>query len=123
MSTEYEKRKQDFEEKMDQLEYETLSTWGSVLNEERISQLREAFYALLRLFDENGNEAEISYEENELTLTRGNFIIEGKQLRWGDMEKLGYILDAADNMDVYPLTNGGIRMTFGFYDLTRQEEV
>lgn len=123
MRTEYEKRKQDFEEKMDQLEYETLSTWGSVLNEERLTQMRKAFDALLQMFDEGDCEVKISYERDELVNPNGDFIIEGKQFCWDDMEKLSCILDVADNMDVYPLKNGGIRMTFGFYGLIDREEV
>lgn len=119
----YEKSKQDFEEKMDQLEYKTLSTWGWVLNEERMTQMRKAFDALLHLFDEGGYDAEISYKKGELVQSNGDFIIEGKRFNLDDMKKLSYILDAADNMDVYPLTNGGIRMTFGFYGLIEQEEV
>lgn len=119
----YEKSKRDFEEAMDQLEYETLSTWGSVLNEERMAQMRKAFDALLQLFDEGGCEAKVSFEKGVLVPSNGNFIIEGKRFDWDDMKKLRCILDAADNMEVLPLINGGIRMTFGFYDLIEQEEV
>ena len=45
----------------------------------------------------------------------GSITIEGANIDIEDIKALVQTLDFADNFDVYPLTNGKIRVSFGFY--------
>ncbi len=89
----------------------------SVVDPERYSQMNEA-YRILRALTQDVRGLHLTYELNKPFPSTGSITLEGKMI-WVRGSK--WFLKAAklaDNFEVYPLTNGRVRMSFCFNDLT-----
>lgn len=89
-----------------------------VPNDKRISECRLAYSALRRCLNEAGcNIRLMDFEQSEIAPSSGDIIIEAEEIRFVGTKWFARIAELADNIDVYPLTDGAIRMTVGFYGL------
>lgn len=66
-----------------------------------------------------GEDVEFFCEVNKPFLSMGSISVEGKILAVADPDWFHVVAGLASNMEIYPLTNGKIRMTFTFHGLTK----
>ena len=67
-----------------------------------------------------GTDMKISYEIHEPFNSMGSITIEGDQLEFTNCRWLSRAVGFADNLEVYPLTTGKIRMVLTFHGLVRK---
>ena len=67
-----------------------------------------------------GIDMKISYEIHEPFNSMGSITIEGDQLEFTNCRWLSRAVGFADNLEVYPLTTGKIRMVLTFHGLVRK---
>lgn len=98
-------------------EIEAAESKTTLLNPLRQNQLMFV-YDTLRWLCRNNPDAKVSYKLYEPFKTMGSVSVEAKDIVILDTRWFIRIAGFADNMDVYPLTNGKVRLTFGFHNLT-----
>lgn len=72
----------------------------------------------LRMFA-RGENLVFSYELHKPFTSMGYISVEGDNLHFDRMEWFCRIAEFADNTEIYPLTNGRIRMSFTFHGLAK----
>ena len=87
-----------------------------IINLPRVKQLEFAFEALKILLKDQ--DVSITTKLNEPFKSMGSVSVEGKTLIFSRTEWFNRIAKVASNIEVYPLTNGKLRMTFTFHGLT-----
>lgn len=90
----------------------------SMLNFSRAQQFAFSYEAAKVLA--KATKARASRELPKAGSSLGSVSIEGKDVRFIGGKWFARIGEFADNMEVYPLANGGVRVTFGFYGVTKQ---
>lgn len=91
-----------------------------VLDPERINHVRLC-EAVLQHFS-FGKELFIECEMHKPIDSSAYITLEGKSITMGDTRWLARVGSLANNMEVYPLAAGGVRMTFMFYGITKEVE-
>ncbi len=89
----------------------------SILNLPRVRAMRFACAAIKKVLRESGCFATIICKQSDLAPDVGFVSVEGKEIDIRNMEWFCRAAEFADNTEVYPLTNGKVRMTFGFNNL------
>lgn len=92
----------------------------AVLNPIKIQQMQFAYGVLKYLT--KGTGAKLAYALNEPFKSMGSISVEGKNLTFTNAEWFARAAEFASNTEVYPLTNGNVKMTLTFHGLVRPIE-
>lgn len=92
----------------------------AVLNPIKIQQMQFAYGVLKYLTKSTG--AKLAYALNEPFKSMGSISVEGKNLTFTNAEWFARAAEFASNTEVYPLTNGNVKMTLTFHGLVRPIE-
>lgn len=88
-----------------------------ILVPDKLYQFRlvhEAFKAMT-----HGTDAKVTYALHEPFRSMGSVFVEGRDLCFADTGLFARVLQLADNVEVYPLTNGEVRMAATFHDIVK----
>lgn len=88
-----------------------------IVNPQRLQEFQEAYRILETIAEENG--ALLTYKLHEPFKSMGSISLQGADLVFENPEALAKAISLASNMEVYPLTDGTIRMGFAFHGLTQ----
>lgn len=91
----------------------------SVINHDK-AKLVLGIYNTLKRFCPKG--AKITYKLNEPFRSMGSVSITGKNITFAKPELFASISKVASNVDIYPKTDGSIRVDFTFHGLTQQQD-
>lgn len=92
----------------------------SMVNVDRMQQLKLAY----KIFKKTmiGENVDISYQVNKPFPSMGNISVEADLLAISNPKMFHMIAKLANNVEVYPLTNGRVRMCFTFHGLVKPLE-
>lgn len=93
---------------------------ASILNPHRLKEIRFAYSAAKEMLMKDG--MRLSYKLNEPLKSMGSVTLEGRVLKFDNPEWFARTAEFADFTEVYPLSNGDIRITFTFHGLTEPIE-
>lgn len=88
------------------------------INVQRVDQLNFA-YALAKKYT-SGININVRLCENAPFAGMGSVQIEGKSITFTNTEWFARMAEFANNTEIYPLSNGTVRITFTFYGLTHK---
>lgn len=88
------------------------------INVQREDQLKFA-YALAQKYT-SGINVRVRLCENSPFMGMGSVQIEGKSITFANTEWFARMAEFANNTEIYPLSNGMVRVTFTFYGLTHK---
>ena len=88
------------------------------INVQRVDQLKFA-YALAQKYA-SGINIKVRLCENTPFMGMGSVQIEGKSITFANTEWFARMAEFANNTEIYPLSNGTVRVTFTFYGLTHK---
>ncbi|MBQ3193305.1 MAG: hypothetical protein IJO21_03030 [Oscillospiraceae bacterium] len=88
-----------------------------ILSPERLQQMEGAYRLLLELAKET--DAVVTYQLNAPFKSMGSICMEAESFEFTDIPKLIKAIHTSDNIDIYPLTNGHIRMVLTFHGLVK----
>lgn len=88
------------------------------INVQRVDQLKFA-YALAQKYT-SGINVRVRLCENSPFMGMGSVQIEGESITFTNTEWFARMAEFANNTEIYPLSNGTIRVTFTFYGLTHK---
>ncbi len=89
----------------------------TMLDTQRFQQV-QFVYAVMKYLTKNSG-AVLTYKLYEPYKTMGSVSVEAYSLSFSDTEWFMRAMEFADSTEVYPLTNGRIRLTFTFHRLTK----
>lgn len=92
----------------------------AVLNPIKIQQMQFS-YGVIKYLTQN-TDAKMSYALNEPFKSMGSISVEGKNLAFTNSEWFARACEFASNTEVYPLTNGKVKLTLTFHGLVRPVE-
>ena len=84
----------------------------------RLQMMNFSYSVLKRIAVENG--MTVSYELHKPFQSMGSIRLEGEDLVFLQCKQLARAISFADNVDVFPLTNGRIRLVLTFHGLTKK---
>lgn len=90
----------------------------STLQPIRLQMMNFSYSILKRIAAENG--MTVSYELHKPFQSMGSICLEGEDLVFLRCKQLSRAISFADNVDVFPLTNGRIRFVLTFHGLTKK---
>lgn len=90
----------------------------STLQPLRFQMMKFSYSILKRIAEENG--MTVSYELHKPFQRMGSICLEGEDLVFLQCKQLARAISFADNVDVFPLTNGRIRLVLTFHGLTKK---
>ena len=93
----------------------------STLQPLRLQMMNFSYSVLKRIAVENG--ITVSYELHKPFQSMGSICLEGEDLVFLHCKQLARAIGFADNIDVFPLTNGKIRLVLTFHGLTKKVNV
>lgn len=85
----------------------------------RVKFVQEAYNAIKNEFKDDKN-LEVEVERCGLTPSIANIIIEGKDIKIKNMKLFNLLLKFCYTWEVYPKTNGNVRMVFSFNGLKKR---
>ena len=88
-----------------------------ILNVVKLKQMQQTYELLIPLARDT--EAEIHWELHEPYKSMGSISLEGEDLIFKDSRRLGKAISGCSNVEIYPLTNGKIRMTLTWLGLVK----
>ena len=88
------------------------------INVQRVDQLKFA-YALAQKYT-SGINVRVRLCENSPFMGMGSVQIEGESITFTNTEWFARMAEFANNTEIYPLSNGTVRITFTFYGLTHK---
>lgn len=91
-----------------------------ILNPIRMKQMQFTHSVLKRLAE--GCDANVTYAIHKPFLSMGSITVEGESLEFLDCKWLGRAMEFASCVEVYPLSNGNVRLTLTFHDLVVKEK-
>jgi hypothetical protein len=89
----------------------------AIIDPIKVQQMQFA-YGVLKYLTKN-TDAKLSYALHEPFKSMGSISVEGKILAFTNAEWFSRAAEFASNTEVYPLTNGKVRMTLTFHGLVR----
>lgn len=92
----------------------------AVLNPIKIQQMQFS-YGVIKYLTQN-TDTKLSYSLNEPFKSMGSITVEGKCLTFTNSEWFARAAEFASNTEIYPLTNGKVRLTLTFHGLVRHVE-
>lgn len=87
----------------------------ALLNEDKLKQLEFTYLAMRYLTQ--GTDAVVTYKLYEPFKTMGSVSVEGKSLEFDDPMRFARAAEFASNIEIYPLANDRVRLTFTFHGL------
>ena len=90
----------------------------SALQPIRLQMMNFSYSILKHIAEENG--MTVSYELHKPFQSMGSICLEGEDLVFLQCKQLSRAISFADNVDVFPLTNGRIRFVLSFHGLTKK---
>ena len=90
----------------------------SALQQIRLQMMNFSYSILKHIAEENG--MTVSYELHKPFQSMGSICLEGEDLVFLQCKQLSRAISFADNVDVFPLTNGRIRFVLTFHGLTKK---
>ena len=90
----------------------------STLEPLRLQMMNFSYSILKHIAEENG--MTVSYELHKPFQSMGSICLEGEDLVFLHCKQLARAISFADNVDVFPLTNGRIRFVLTFHGLTKR---
>lgn len=92
----------------------------AILNPIKIQQMQFS-YGVIKYLTKNMN-SKMSYALNEPFKSMGSISVEGKCLAFTNSEWFARAAEFASNTEIYPLTNGNVRLTLTFHGLVKPIE-
>ena len=92
----------------------------AVLNPIKIQQMQFS-YGVIKYLTQN-TDTKLSYALHEPFKSMGSITVEGKCLTFTNSEWFARAAEFASNTEIYPLTNGKVRLTLTFHGLVRPVE-
>lgn len=92
----------------------------AVLNPIKIKQMQFAYGVLKYLTKDS--DAKVTYVLNEPFRSMGSIFVEGTDISITNAEWFARAAEFASNTEIYPLTNGKVRMAITFHGLVRPVE-
>ena len=92
----------------------------AIIDPIKIQQMQFA-YGVLKYLTKN-TDAKLTYALHEPFKSMGSISVEGKNLIFTNSEWFSRAAEFASNTEVYPLTNGKVRMTLTFHGLVKPVE-
>ena len=89
-----------------------------VLNTLRVQQMQFSHSVMKKLA--SGSEMRVTYTMHEPFKSMGCITVEGDHLGFTDCKWLGRAIEFASNVDVYPLSKGGVRLVLTFHRLVNR---
>lgn len=86
-----------------------------ILNPRRVAEVNFAVLALQRGLNVMDCDAQVTWGHSKVCPETGYVTIEGPELILGDPKNLSRAIAIADNIDIYPLENGNLRLTLTFH--------
>lgn len=86
----------------------------------RLEIMRFSCAAIKKVLREAGCAANVECGQSELSPGMGHVTVESKDIDITNMEWFARAAEFADNTEVYPLTNGRVRLTFTFNRLLKK---
>lgn len=90
----------------------------STLKPLRLQMMNFSYRVLKHIAEENG--ITVSYELHKPFQSMGSICLEGKDLVFLQCKQLSRAISFANNVDIFPLTNGKIRFVLTFHELTEK---
>lgn len=69
-----------------------------------------------------GTNAKVTYTLHSPFKSMGSIFVEAEEIKFSDVKWFARIMRFADNIDIYPLTNGKVKMAITFHGLVRPVE-
>ena len=91
----------------------------SVLNERRMRDIMTAYSLMKRIAAENSKNACLTYKLHEPFGSMGSISLTGKEITLKHVSWFMKATKLASNFEIYPLTNGNLKMTLTFHGLTK----
>ena len=89
-----------------------------MVNPETVSKMRRACSALSDAIKLSSPQSKIKCERSELVEVLGKITVEDACIEICNTDGFGEAAGLASNTEIYPLTDGRVRMTLGFNNLT-----
>ncbi len=89
---------------------------AKITNIPRFRQMQAAYESIRKLFD-GFADVSVSYSLKKLMRSIGVIRVEGSIIRISETDIFSNAASIANNIEVYPLTDGKVRMAFTFNDL------
>lgn len=86
-----------------------------VPNEVRLEEIKSVYYTMLN--STQGTDAVVTYDFDEPEMSIGAVDVVGKKLEFNNPAAFADAAGLSDNMEVYPLVDGKVQVTFGFYGI------
>ena len=90
---------------------------AKITNFPRFLQMKEAYNGISKMFAGNPN-VSVTYSLKKMMRSMGVIRVEGDMIDVNDTGLFSKFAAFANSVDVYPLTNGRVRMAFTFNDIT-----
>lgn len=88
----------------------------SILNKDRLMEVKFVYDAIKTMLLKPG--MELTYELNAPLKSMASISLTGKDLCFSNAEWFSRAAEFSDTIDVEPLVNGKVRLTFGFHGIT-----
>ena len=88
----------------------------AILNPSRFSQMKLA-YGILEKLTAKMDGVKLKYTLNEPFQTMGDITLEGNSIEFFSSKWFSKVAELASNLEVYPLANGQVRLTFTFHGI------
>lgn len=86
-------------------------------NPMRMKQYEFSYAMLLKSIKDIGKDVKITYDRSEHNRTVAWIRLEGKNITTTDIERFSRACEFANATDIYPLTNGNVRIEFTFRNI------
>jgi len=91
-----------------------------ILNPVRLKELQDAYLAISKIVLDISPDAKIDCELNKLTPTQAAIVVETDEIVVKDIKLFISGINGANNFEVYPLTNGKIKMAIMFHKIMQE---
>lgn len=85
-----------------------------LLNPHRVEQMEFSYKMLLKSVRDVGKDVKVTYSMSDVNRTMAWMRVEGKRINALDIERFSRACEFADATDIYPLTNGNVRIELTF---------
>jgi PDZ domain-containing secreted protein len=111
-----------FDEWIDSVKDEILSEDSKVMaiNPLKVKQMQFVYAVLKRCA--TGSDVKISYKMNEPFKSMGSVSVEGNELVFTEAKWMARAVEFASNVEIYPLADERVRMTFTFHGIAKSIE-
>lgn len=90
----------------------------SILNQARVEQMEFVYRIIKKVLISSGCDAKVICKQSEFSPSRGVVEVEGINIELADGKWFSRAAEFANNIEVYPLSDNRVRMTFMFKNLT-----